>query len=151
MQYGKERPLLTPYERKAHYYETDQMGIIHHSNYVRWMEEARVHLLDQVGFSYKRVEEEGVTFPVLGLSCTYKSMVRYDDVVNIYSAISQYSRTRMTVAYKMEDKASGILRFEGESYHCFLNREGRPVSMKKAIPQFYELLCYWGEENSEAG
>jgi acyl-CoA thioester hydrolase len=120
------------------------MGIIHHSHYICWMEEARVYFLDQVGFSYKRVEEKGVMFPVLSLSCAYKSMVRYDDVVNIYSAITQYSPTRMTVGYRMVDEATGLLRFEGESRHCFLNGQGRPLSIKKAIPEFYELLCRWG-------
>lgn len=48
---------LYPYEHHAKYYETDQMGIIHHSNYVKWMEEARMDLMNQIGLSYKQMEE----------------------------------------------------------------------------------------------
>ena len=48
-----------PYEHKVHYYETDKMGVVHHSNYIRWMEEARVDMMEKSGFGYKRLEEEG--------------------------------------------------------------------------------------------
>ena len=48
---------IRPYEHHAKYYETDQMGIIHHSNYIKWMEEARMDLMDQIGLSYKQMEE----------------------------------------------------------------------------------------------
>ena len=53
------------YRRKAHYHETDQMGIIHHANYLKWMEEARVAFLEELGYSYKRLEEEGIVSPVM--------------------------------------------------------------------------------------
>mgnify|MGYP002537819121 FL=1 len=53
---------LTPYKRKAFYYETDRMDIIHHSNYVRWLEEARVDLMEQLGCPFHEIEErEGIT------------------------------------------------------------------------------------------
>lgn len=64
---------ITPYEREAHYYETDQMAIIHHSNYIRWFEEARTDYMEK-WFSYEYLEEEGVMIPVLEVGCTYKSM-----------------------------------------------------------------------------
>ena len=47
---------IRPYEHHAKYYETDQMGIIHHSNYVKWMEEARLDLMDQIGLNYRQME-----------------------------------------------------------------------------------------------
>ena len=62
----------TGYLREPFYYETDQMGIIHHSNYIRWFEEARVALLEHLDFSYKKIEEQGIIIPVLGVSCEYK-------------------------------------------------------------------------------
>jgi len=61
------------YCRKAQYHETDQMGIIHHSNYVKWMEEARIGYMNQMGFSYKKVEELGVISPVVEISVAYKN------------------------------------------------------------------------------
>ena len=62
------------YYRKAQYHETDQMGIIHHSNYVKWMEEARIGYMSRMGFSYKKVEELGVISPVVEISVAYRKM-----------------------------------------------------------------------------
>ena len=71
------------YYRKAQYHETDQMGIIHHSNYVKWMEEARIGYMNQMGFSYKRVEEMGIISPVVEISVAYKKQVSFDDEIQI--------------------------------------------------------------------
>ena len=56
---------MVHYDHKVQYYETDGMGIVHHSNYIRWFEEARVDLLEQLGFGYDRIEEAGYSGPVL--------------------------------------------------------------------------------------
>ena len=64
------------YRRKAQYHETDQMGIIHHSNYVKWMEEARVAFLDYVGLGYGKVERLGIVSPVVGITLGYKRQSR---------------------------------------------------------------------------
>ena len=55
---NKDLPPIEPYERTAHYYETDRMGIIHHSNYIRWFEETRIHYLDKAGYPYSEMEKE---------------------------------------------------------------------------------------------
>ena len=57
------------YLRKVHYHETDKMGITHHTNYIKWMEEARIDFLDQIGWSYARLEREGILSPVIGVEC----------------------------------------------------------------------------------
>lgn len=129
-----------PYVRKAQYHETDRMGVIHHSNFIRWFEEARVDYMDKLGFSYARAEGEGIASPVLYISCEYKSMVRFGDAVRIRASIAELTGSRMTVRYRVEDGRSGELRAAGESRHCFINKEGRPVSLKKAIPALYELF-----------
>ena len=69
------------YVHKVQYYETDRMGITHHSNYIRWMEEARVDYLDQIGFGYDRLEELGVMSPVIGINAEYKESTRFNDEV----------------------------------------------------------------------
>ena len=72
-----ERMKMKPYIHKVNYYETDKMGITHHSNYVRFMEEARVDFLDQLGWSFDKLEAKGVVSPVLSLeSVLYKSPFR---------------------------------------------------------------------------
>jgi len=130
---------VEPYERKAWYHETDQMGIIHHSNYICWFEEARVDFMEKIGLGYERVMETGIDLAVTGVSCDYKSMVRFGDVVRIYCWITELTAARMSVSYRIVDAASGELRTTGESRHCYFdNAKRRPVSLRKVLPELYE-------------
>lgn len=124
------------YEHKTQYYETDQMGIIHHSNYIRWFEEARCDMMEQMGLGYKLMEDCGIISPVLSMHCEYKSMTRFGETVEIRCILKEYNGIKMTVEYSITDKETGELRCVGESRHCFLSREGRPVSLKK---QYLEM------------
>lgn len=136
-----------PYEHKAKYYETDQMGIIHHSNYIKWMEEARMDLMDQMGFSYKEMEELEIISPVLSVTCEYKSMVHFDETVVIDAKISYYNGVKMTIQYRMTDKKTGELRTIATSEHCFLNRSGKPISLKRSYPEIdTKFFEFRGEE-----
>ena len=134
---------LRPYEHQAKYYETDQMGIIHHSNYVKWMEEARMDLMDQMGLSYKQMEEMEIISPVLSIAVEYHSMVHFDDTVVIQTKLVKYNGIKMEVEYVMTDKETGELRTTARSSHCFLNRSGKPISLKRSYPEldtkFFEM------------
>jgi acyl-CoA thioester hydrolase len=132
---------IVPYIRKAQFYETDQMGVIHHAHYIHWFEEARVDFLQQIGFPYERVESLGITFAVLGLSCEYKSPVRFGDTVHILVGCPACGHSKMTIDYRVTDSSSGELRTTGETHHFFFRKEdARPVSLKKTIPDLYDLL-----------
>ena len=140
------------YEHQAQYYETDQMGIIHHSNYIRWFEESRTDLLEQIGFGYDQMEKQGISIPVLGITCDYKSMVRYPEGVYVIPKVISFNGIRLTLSYHIIDKETKELKAEGESRHCFLNHSNRPVSLKKTNPQLYTLflsLLHKDLENSE--
>lgn len=134
---------IKPYEHHAMYYETDQMGIIHHSNYVKWMEEARMNLMEQIGLSYKEMETMEIVSPVLSIEVKYHSMVHFDDVVVIETRLVKYNGIRMEVEYTMTDKKTGELRTTAKSSHCFLNRSGKPISLKRSYPEldtkFFEM------------
>lgn len=134
---------LRPYEHHTKYYETDQMGIIHHSNYVKWMEEARMDLMDQMGLSYKQMEEMEIISPVLSIAVEYHSMVHFDDTVVIQTKLVKYNGIKMEVEYVMTDKETGELRTTARSSHCFLNRSGKPISLKRSYPEldtkFFEM------------
>lgn len=135
---------ITPYERRAQYHETDQMGIIHHSNYVKWMEEARINLMDQIGLSYKQMEEMEIISPVLSIEVNYRSMVHFDDIVVIEPRLVKYDGIRMEIEYNMYDKKNGEIRCTAKSSHCFLNRSGKPISLKRSYPEidtkFFETM-----------
>ena len=122
---------IKPYVHHAQYYETDQMSIIHHSNYIRWMEEARLDFMSQCGVPYKELEEMGIIIPVLSVSCEYRSMVHFDDDVIIHVKVVRYSGIKMNLEYTFTNVATGELTTTGTSSHCFLNRDYRPISLKK--------------------
>ncbi|MBD5543296.1 MAG: acyl-CoA thioesterase [Lachnospiraceae bacterium] len=137
---------IKPYERGVHYYETDQMGIVHHSNYIRWFEEARSDFLEQIGMPYDKIEEEGILIPVLAVSCKYKSAIRYGDVVHIYLKVTYFNGVRFKASYQVIGKETGVLHASGESEHGFVNRDMIPLRMKKEYPKMYELLAAYVEE-----
>ena len=132
---------IKPYIRRAQFYETDQMGIIHHANYIHWFEEARVDFMDQVGFTYSKALEAGVQFVLLGIACEYKAMVRFDDTVRIHLHIAELTPVRMTIRYELYNASSQALCTIGESRHCFFDMaKNRPTSLKALLPQLYDLF-----------
>jgi len=125
---------------RAQYYETDQMGIVHHSNYIRWFEESRVEFLDKIGYSYKKLEEDGIISPVLEITCKYKSMVHFGDDVIITPTIKEFNGVRLTIYYEIIDACTKELRSFGTSSHCFLGIDGLPLRMKKDHFELYKRL-----------
>lgn len=131
---------IKPYEHRVQYYETDQMGIVHHSNYIRWFEEARTYVLEEMGFGYKEMEHCGIISPVLAVSAEYKTMVHYYDMIRIRTDVVSYNGIKLQLSYTVTDKETGEVRCIGESRHCFLNKEGRPLSLKRSYPQIHKLF-----------
>ena len=130
---------MKPYVHKVQYYETDMMSLTHHSNYIRWMEEARIDFMDQMGFPYTRMESEGIMSPVRSLSCSYKRPTTFGDTVSIEVSVEAFTGARLTLAYKMT-RQDGTVVCEAQSEHAFINREGRIVRLDKEQPEFCEAL-----------
>lgn len=124
------------FERKINYYETDRMGIVHHSNYIRYMEEARCAWLENIGIPFTLLEENGITIHVLGVNVTYKHHVTFGETIIIKIFIKDYNSVRMTVGYEITNKENGQVVLNGETKHCFTNKELRPISLKKYNPDF---------------
>ncbi len=131
---------MTPYTHKVQYYETDKMGITHHSNYIRWMEEARVDYMEKIGWSYDRMEKEGTISPVLSVACNYKESTTFPDEIQIKVTVKECGAVRMSLSYEMTKVENGHLVFQGTSEHCFLDVNGRPLNLKKSCPEFHQTL-----------
>lgn len=131
---------MTQYIHKVKYYETDKMGITHHSNYIRWMEEARVDFLEKIGYGYKRLEDEGVVSPVVSVECHYKYPTTFDDEIRITVQIIKYTGAKVTFSYEMVNNLTSQLVLTAESTHCFVTENGRPISVRKHFPQFDEVI-----------
>ena len=134
---------IVPYEHHTKYHETDQQGIIHHSNYLNWMEDARMNLMEQIGLSYKQMETMEINSPVVSLSIEYRSDVKFDDTVVIDTKLISYDGYNMEVAYRMYDKETGEDRAVAKSKHCFVNKSGMAISLKIKYPEldtkFFEM------------
>lgn len=128
-----------PYVHTVQYYETDRMGISHHSNYIRWMEESRLFFLKQIGWDYDKLEAEGIISPVTGIEGKYRKTTTYPDQVTIDVVVEEFRGVRLKLQYTMTN-SEGDLVFEGKSEHCFLNEQGLPMRMKKEYPEFYQTL-----------
>jgi acyl-CoA thioester hydrolase len=138
--------MKSTYIRNAKYYETDQMGIIHHSNYIKWLEETRIDLMHEYGVSYKEMETQGIICPVLSVSCQYRSMVHFDDTVEIRPMIAKYNGIKFELEYEIRDFETGELKTTATSSHCFLNSKGRPISLKRECPQIHEKFQKMAED-----
>ena len=128
------------YERSINYYETDAMGIVHHSNYIRFLEEARCFFLDKIGIPYKKIEDEGLMIPVLEVNCKYKHPARYADTIVIDVKMCELKGVRMIIDYTITNKNTGDLILEAQTKHCFTDSNLKPIILKKVKPDINEIL-----------
>jgi acyl-CoA thioester hydrolase len=128
------------YKHKVQYYETDQMGIVHHSNYIRWFEESRVYLMEQLGFSYGKTEKLGFMIPVLGVSCEYKTPSKFEDIVEIIPIIEKVTPVKLIINYEVRNSDSKVLIATGQTKHCFVNRNFKPISLQKHCEELFDIF-----------
>lgn len=128
------------YIRRVNYYETDAMQIVHHSNYIRFLEEARISFMDKIGLPYKKIEEEGILIPVIGINCTYKNPAKFDDVLEIKVKIKEYTGVKLIMEYEIIKSNTQEIIFIGETKHCFTNNEMKPISLKRLEPDMHKIL-----------
>ena len=133
------------YSRDVYYYETDKMGVVHHSNYVRWLEEARTNFFNDADLAYVETESYGVMSPVTDMSLKFKYPARFGDRFTVRLRMTKYTGVRFRVAYTVVNQNGDIL-LEGESGHAFIDSNHKPVSMSRAIPHRHEPLKALVEE-----
>lgn len=127
---------MKKYVHKVNYYETDKMGVTHHSNYIRWMEEARVYFLESIGFPYDQLEDDGIISPVIGINCEYKESTTFNDEIEIEVSVKEVKGIRAVFEYIMKNKNTQKLVAKGISEHCFLNKSGKLVKLSREFPEF---------------
>mgnify|MGYP002625216643 CR=1 FL=1 len=130
---------IQKYTHYVQYYETDKMGITHHSNYIRWMEEARDDFLRQIGWDYAQLESEGIISPVVAVSCKYKHSTTFADTIAITVGIEKYTGIKLCLKYDMTNE-KGETVCTGTSEHCFINEGGKIIQINKDFPKFHEVL-----------
>ncbi|MBR3711274.1 MAG: acyl-CoA thioesterase [Bacteroidales bacterium] len=128
---------MNNYQHEVKYYECDRMGVTHHSNYIRFMEEARVDWLDQLGFGFDKIEAENVFSPVISVTCEYKRPTTFKDVIDIEVNIGKITEMKFDFVYTM--RVDGKVVCTAQSSHCFIE-SNRPVAISKRLPELFKAL-----------
>ena len=137
---------MTPYTHKVNYYETDKMAITHHSNYIRYMEEARIDFLEKIGFPFERIEAEGIISPVIKIEYSFRKTTTFADVISIEVKVEKITPVKLTFSYTLTCK--GEVCGLGKSEHCFLNASGTPIIVEKEKPELFKALKKTMAENA---
>lgn len=137
------------YSRRVQYYETDKMGIVHHSNYIRWFEEGRTEYMRENNIDYGEIEaSEKLMMPVLAVDCTYKQGAEYNEIVDIETTISAFNGVKIIFSYKVYNKDKKLLVY-GSSTHCFVDMNFKPVRIKKTHIDLYNKILDLTEKQGD--
>ena len=120
------------------YYETDQMGIVHHSNYVRYFECGRTDMLKKVGLPIERIEEAGVMLPVVSVECRYKTPAVLGDTLRIVTSVDEVPRARLVIRNEVYNPSDQLM-CEGSVTLGFIDSNTRrPVRCPEMLVKIFE-------------
>ena len=122
---------------RVRYAETDQMGVVYHGNYFAWFEVGRVELLRQLGWSYKALEADGVSLPVIEATCQYRHPARYDDELEIRTRGRLAGSLRIEFSYELVRLDDARRLATARTVHVPVNREGRPCRLPAAMREMF--------------
>ena len=131
---------ITPYCRSIFYYETDRMNVVSHTNYIRWMEEARTDFMKKVGIPYDQIEASGIMLPVLDVTCQYRNSMTYGDTFCIVTKITDYNGFKLKIAYEIYNHQTDKLCATATSAHCFTDNRMKPIRIIKSHPEMHALF-----------
>ena len=106
---------------KVRFYETDLMGIAHHSNHIRWFECGRCEYLKRAGLDLLALFDEGYSYPIKSVSCEYIEPIHFDDVITVETTLTKLSRAQMVFSYRIV-REDGVLMATGTSQNVFTHK-----------------------------
>ncbi len=115
------------------YADTDAMGIVYHTNYIKWFEIGRTELMRDLGVVYERLEKEGYCLPLTQVYCHYLAPARYDEWVQLETRINYFRKASIRFDYEIRNEEGSVVLVEGYSVHAFTNREGKIVRAPKSV------------------
>jgi len=127
---------------RVRYAETDQMGVVYHSNYLIWFEIGRVELMRALGFEYKKMETEDDCYIVVAeASCRYRCPARYDELLRVRTRISQAGNRVVKYSYELLRDSDETLLATGETTHVICGRNGKPKSLPEKYREKFRALA----------
>ena len=128
------------YIRRAVYYETDQMGIVHHTNHIRYFEEARIDFMYKIGCDVTELEKNGIYIPNVDAYAKYIKPIKFYDKVYIEVVLAQFNGTKMQYQYTVRFCGNDEIASTGYTTHCFVNSDFKPFNLKRKFPEYYQRL-----------
>lgn len=130
---------MEKYIRKVQYHETDKMSITHHSNYIKWLEEARLFLLEKNGIPFVDVEARGIVVPVVDVDIKYRKTTTFGDTIEVQVKVEKYNGIKLEFSYELYNQATGELVTTAHTSHCFI-KDGNICSIKKVDEELHNRM-----------
>ena len=118
---------------KVRFVETDLMGVVHHSNYFRWFEMARVEYLRAANVLLLDLIAADILFPIVDVQCQYRQPAHFDDTIRVEAVLVEFTRAKLCFGYRVLRDADSVLLAEGTTQNVFTNTKGRIIR----LPQLY--------------
>jgi acyl-CoA thioester hydrolase len=122
---------------RVRYAETDKMGVVYYANYLVWFEIGRTDLLRSLGWTYKSMEEAGISLPVIEAHCLYHRSAKYDDELDVRTEGRMLSPVRMEFTYQVVRREDQVLAASGRTVHAALDPNGKPTRLPERIRQVF--------------
>jgi acyl-CoA thioester hydrolase len=127
-------------EIEPRYSETDQMGVIYHGNYFSYFEVARTSIFENLGYSYRRIEDEGIILPVTEANCRYKKAIKYGEKIIIEADVDFIKRVTIGFNYTIYRKEDMEILATGFTHHGFVSKDLKPIRFRDFNEAFQNIL-----------
>ena len=133
---------------KVRFVETDMMGVVHHANYLRWLEMGRVAYLRACGITLGELMDAGVIFPITEVKAQYKNSCTFDDDFEVQVKMTAFNKAKMEFNYKIIRLRDGAVSVEGHTRNVFTDKEGRIIRLE---PRWFDKIqkVYAAEKDAE--
>lgn len=122
------------------YADTDAMGVVYHTNYIKWFEVGRCELLRSIGYPYAKLEEAGILLPVAECSCKYKQPAVYDDMLEITARVAEVKGATVIMEYEIRKQETGSLLVTGFTKHAITDPKFKPIRLRDKNRGLYDDL-----------
>ena len=124
-----------PLDITVRFAETDQMGVVHHSEYVVWFEAGRVALMAAAGMPYTEIAGAGYNVAVTDLQCRYRSAIRFGDAVQVITRLGSLRSRQIGFTYEIRNRQTGLLYADGHTRHICVDGDGRMTRVPERLAQ----------------
>ena len=124
-----------PLDITVRFAETDQMGVVHHSEYVVWFETGRIAWMEAAGMPYTEIAGAGYNFAVTDLQCRYRNAIRFGDPVQVITRLGMFRSRQIEFVYEIRNRETDVIYAEGHTRHICVDSAGRMTRLPEWIAE----------------